>query len=72
MIQCILNCFKLNFKTDIKEYKLNKPVTYECLICLDELKYNDGDPRNNMVEPKLILDSYRNFGKLKPVACATK
>jgi hypothetical protein len=38
----------------------------------DEAKYNDGDPRNNMVEPKLILDSYKNLGKLKPVACATK
>ena len=38
----------------------------------DEARYNDSDPRNNMVEPKLILDSYRNFGKLNPVACATK
>ena len=38
----------------------------------NESKYNDSDPRNNMVEPKLILDSYKKLGKTKPVACATK
>jgi len=37
----------------------------------DEARYKDSDPRNNMVEPKLILDSYRNLDINKPVACAT-
>ena len=38
----------------------------------DEAKFNDSDPRNNMVEPKLILDSYKKLDTTKPVACATK
>ena len=27
----------------------------------DESKYNDSDPRNNMVEPKLIIDEYKKI-----------
>ena len=38
----------------------------------DESRYNGSDPRNNMVEPKIILDSYKKLDKTKPVACATK
>jgi hypothetical protein len=30
------------------------------------------DPRNNMVEPKLVIDEYKKLDKNKPVACATK
>ena len=53
-------------------YSHNTNLHYHMKKDWDEAKYNDGDPRNNMVEPKLILDSYKNLGKLKPVACATK
>ena len=35
-------------------------------------KFNDSDPRNNMVEPKLVIDEYKKLDKTKPVACATK
>jgi hypothetical protein len=38
----------------------------------DEAKYNDSDPRNNMVEPKIILDEFKKLDTTKPVACATK
>ena len=38
----------------------------------NEAKYNDSDPRNNMVEPKLILDNFKKLDKNKPVACATE
>jgi hypothetical protein len=30
------------------------------------------DPRNNMVEPKLVIDKYKKLDKNKPVACATE
>jgi hypothetical protein len=53
-------------------YSHNTNLHYHMKKDWDEAKFNDGDPRNNMVEPKLILDSYKNLGKLKPVACATK
>ncbi len=53
-------------------YSHNTNLHYYMKKDWDEAKYNDSDPRNNMVEPKLILDSYKNLGKLKPVACATK
>jgi hypothetical protein len=38
----------------------------------DDEKFIDSDPRNNMVEPKLVLDSYKKLDKTKPVACATE
>ena len=38
----------------------------------DETKYVESDPRNVMVEPKLIIDSFKKLDKDKPVACATK
>ncbi len=53
-------------------YSHNTNLHYYMKKDWDEAKYNDSDPRNNMIEPKLILDSYKNLGKLKPVACATK
>jgi hypothetical protein len=30
------------------------------------------DPRNNMVEPKLVIDNFKKLDKNKPVACATE
>jgi hypothetical protein len=38
----------------------------------NETKFIDSDPRNNMVEPKLVIDEYKKLDKNKPVACATK
>ena len=37
----------------------------------DETKFIDSDPRNNMVEPKLVIDELKKIDKNKPVACAT-
>ena len=38
----------------------------------DESKFVDSDPRNNMVEPKIIIDNFKKLDKTKSVACATK
>jgi hypothetical protein len=38
----------------------------------NEEKFIDSDPRNNMVEPKLIIDEYKKLDKIKPVACANE
>jgi hypothetical protein len=38
----------------------------------DEAKFIDSDPRNNMVEPQLIIDNFKKLDKTKTVACATK
>jgi len=27
----------------------------------DDTKFNDSDPRNNMVEPRLIIDEYKKI-----------
>ena len=37
----------------------------------DETKYLESDPRNVMVDPKLILDNFKKIDKTKTVACAT-
>jgi hypothetical protein len=37
----------------------------------EDEKFIDSDPRNNMVEPKLVIDEYKKLDKNKPVACAT-
>ena len=38
----------------------------------DETKFNDSDPRNNMVEPRSIIDNLKKLDKNKPVALATQ
>jgi hypothetical protein len=38
----------------------------------NESKFIDSDPRNNMVEPKLVIDNFKKLDKNKPVACATE
>jgi len=53
-------------------YEQNKNLQFHMGNEWDETKYVENDPRNVMVEPKLILDYYKNLGKLKPVACVTK
>jgi hypothetical protein len=38
----------------------------------EDEKFIDSDPRNNMVEPKLVIDEFIKLDKTKPVAIATE
>jgi hypothetical protein len=38
----------------------------------DESKFIDSDPRNNMVEPKIVIDKFKKLDKNITVACATE
>ena len=53
-------------------YSHNKNLQFHMGNDWDEGRYNDSDPRNNMVEPKIILDEFKKLDTTKPVACATK
>tara|TARA_R100001460_G_scaffold82319_1_gene123282 strand:- start:331 stop:1212 length:882 start_codon:yes stop_codon:yes gene_type:complete len=53
-------------------YSHNKNLQFHMNDKWDEIKYVESDPRNVMVEPKLIIDSFKKLDKDKPVACATK
>ena len=53
-------------------YSHNKNLQFHMKDDWDETKYLESDPRNVMVEPKLILDQFKKIDKTKPVACATK
>ena len=53
-------------------YSHNKNLQFHMKNDWDETKYLESDPRNVMVEPKLILDEFKKLDKTKPVACATK
>ena len=53
-------------------YEHNKNLQFHMKDDWDETKYVESDPRNVMVEPKLIIDSFKKLDKDKPVACATK
>jgi len=53
-------------------YSHNKNLQFHMNDKWDETKYVESDPRNVMVEPKLIIDSFKKLDKDKPVACATK
>jgi hypothetical protein len=37
----------------------------------EDEKFIDCDPRNSMIDPKLVVDEYRKLDKNKPVVCAT-
>ena len=52
-------------------YSHNKNLHFHMGDKWDEAKFNDSDPRNNMVEPKLIIDNFKKLDKNKTVACAT-
>ena len=52
-------------------YSHNKNLHFYMKDKWDEAKFNDSDPRNNMVEPKLVIDNFKKIDKLNPVACAT-
>jgi ADP-heptose:LPS heptosyltransferase len=53
-------------------YSHNKNLQFHMKDDWDETKYVESDPRNVMVEPKLIIDNFKKLDKDKPVACATK
>ncbi len=52
-------------------YSHNKNLQYHMKDKWNETKFIDSDPRNNMVEPKLIIDEYKKLDTNKPVALAT-
>jgi len=52
-------------------YSHNKNLQFHMNDDWDETKYLESDPRNVMVDPKLILDNFKKIDKTKPVACAT-
>jgi len=53
-------------------YSHNKNLHFHMGNRWNESKFIDSDPRNNMVEPKLVIDNFKKLGKNKPVACATE
>jgi ADP-heptose:LPS heptosyltransferase len=52
-------------------YEHNKNLQFHMKDKWEDEKFIDSDPRNNMVEPKLVIDEYKKLDKNKPVACAT-
>ena len=53
-------------------YSHNKNLHFHMTDKWNEKKFIDNDPRNNMVEPKLVIDEYKKLDKNKPVAIATE
>ncbi len=53
-------------------YSHNKNLQFHMNDKWDETKFIDSDPRNNMVEPKSIIDEYKKLDKTKTVAIATE
>jgi len=53
-------------------YSHNKNLQFHMGKKWDEAKFIDSDPRNNMVDCKIIVDQYKKLDKSKTVACATQ
>ena len=53
-------------------YSHNKNLHFYMDDKWDETKFIDSDPRNNMVEPKVVIDNYKKIDKNKVVACAAQ
>ena len=53
-------------------YSHNKNLHFHMGNRWNESKFIDSDPRNNMVESKIVIDNFKKLDKTKPVACATK
>ena len=53
-------------------YSHNKNLQFHMTDKWNEEKFIDNDPRNNMVEPKLIIDEFKKLDTNKPVALATE
>jgi len=52
-------------------YSHNKNLQFHMGEKWDESLFQDSDPRNNMVDYKIVIDNYKKLNKNKPVACAT-
>lgn len=52
-------------------YSHNKNLHFHMGNKWNESKFIDSDPRNNMVEPKIVIDNFKKLDKNKQVACAT-
>jgi len=52
-------------------YSHNKNLHFYMKDKWEEAKFKDCDPRNNMVEHKLVIDNFKKLDKNKKVACAT-
>ena len=53
-------------------YSHNKNLHFHMKNKWDESKFIDSDPRNNMVEPKIVIDKFKKLDKTISVACATE
>jgi ADP-heptose:LPS heptosyltransferase len=53
-------------------YSHNKNLHFHMGNKWDESKFIDSDPRNNMVEPKIVIDKFKKLDKTITVACATE
>jgi len=53
-------------------YSHNKNLHFHMGNRWNESKFIDSDPRNNMVEPKIVIDNFKKLGKNVNVACATE
>ena len=53
-------------------YSHNKNLHFHMGNKWDESKFIDSDPRNNMVEPKIVIDKFKKLDKNITVACATE
>lgn len=53
-------------------YSHNVNLQFHMANKWQENRYNESDPRNIMIEPKLIIEEFKNLDKTKPVACATE
>jgi len=53
-------------------YSHNKNLHFHMGKKWDESKFIDSDPRNNMVDCKIIVDQYKKLDRSKTVACATQ
>ncbi len=53
-------------------YAHNKNLQFHMTDKWNDEKFIDSDPRNNMVEPKLVIDEFKKLDTNKPVALATE
>ena len=53
-------------------YSHNKNLHFHMGNKWEESKFIDSDPRNNMVEPKIVIDKFKKLDKNITVACATE
>ena len=51
-------------------YSHNKNLHFYMDDNWNETKFIDSDPRNNMIEPKIVIDNYKKIDKNKVAACA--